>query len=174
MKFVDKICVFFYTHPPYFICHWNEYKLLALQVRISEENTHNAMTQQFITAKISGYALKQGSKTHSSIRQSNLQLQNEAALIFCRMRTVEHRKSAAGLASAHPGVKNRILLNYTRIENAHKVRKKTFDFLLFIEVQQTFSFPFSLLRHDQMPKCFYFNNCCFWARATVLSCYRIW
>jgi len=34
--------------------------------------------------------------------------------------------------------------------------------LLFIELQQTFSFPFFLLRH----------NCCFWARATVLSCCR--
>jgi len=36
----------------------------------------------------------------------------------------------------------RILLNSTTIENAHKVRKKKFDFLLCIEVQQTFSFPF--------------------------------
>ena len=30
-----------------------------------------------------------------------------------------------------------------------------------LEVQQTFSFPFSLLRHYQMPECFYVNNCCF-------------
>jgi len=29
-------------------------------------------------------ALKQGSKTHSSLRQSNLQLQNQAALMSCR------------------------------------------------------------------------------------------
>jgi len=63
----------------------------------------------------------------------------------CRIRAVEHRKCAAGL----PGLQDRILLNYTRIENAHKVRKKTFDFLLFIEVQQTFSFPFFLLRHNK-------------------------
>jgi len=56
------------------------YKLSALQVRISEENTLNATTQQFITAKISGDALKQGSKTHSSLPQSNLQMKNEAAL----------------------------------------------------------------------------------------------
>jgi len=46
--------------------------------------------------------LKQGSETHSSIRQSNLQLQNEAALMSCRIRAFEHR-SAAGLAGAHPG-----------------------------------------------------------------------
>jgi len=32
-------------------------------VRISEENTLNATTQHFINAKISGCALKQGSKT---------------------------------------------------------------------------------------------------------------
>ena len=50
---------------------------------------------------------------------------------------------------------------YTRIENVHKVRKKTFNFLLCIEVQQIFSFPFSLLRHYQMPECFYVKNCCF-------------
>ena len=46
----------------------------------------------------------------------------------CRIRAVEHRKSAAGLAGAQPGLKGGILLNYTRIENAHEVRKKTFDF----------------------------------------------
>ena len=69
----------------------------------------------------------------------------------CRLRAVEPRKSAAG---AHAGLHDRILLKYTRIENAHKARKKTFEFLLFIEIQQTFSFPFSLLRHYQMPECF--------------------
>jgi len=37
-----------------------------------------------------------------------------------------------------------------------------------------FLFPFSLLRHYQMPECFCFNNCWFWARVTVLSCYRNW
>jgi len=66
--FDDIMCIFFYTHFPYFMCDCTEYKLLALQVRISEVNTLNATTQQFITAKISGCALKQGSKTHSSMR----------------------------------------------------------------------------------------------------------
>jgi len=50
--------------------------------------------------------------------------------MFCRIRAVEHRVSAGGLAGAHPGLKNRILINYTRIENAHKVCKKTFDFVV--------------------------------------------
>jgi len=65
--------------------------------------------------------------THQCVR-ANLQLQNEAALIFCRIRAVEHRKSAAGLAGAHPGLKNKILLNYARIDIVHKVRKKTLYF----------------------------------------------
>jgi len=105
-----------------------EYKLSALQASISDENTSNATIQQFITPKISGCALKQGSKTRSSLRQSYLQLQNEAALISCRIRAAEHKKCVAGLAGAHPGLEDRILQNYARIENAHEVRKKTFNF----------------------------------------------
>jgi len=81
------------------MCHnCTEYKICALQVRLSEENTLNATTQKFITAKIPGCALKHGSKTHSSMRQSNLQLQNQATLMSCRIQAVDHRKSSAGLA----------------------------------------------------------------------------
>ena len=54
--------------------------------------------------------LKQGSKTNSSLRQRNLQLQNEAALASCRMRAVEHRKSAVGLAGAHAGLPDWLFL----------------------------------------------------------------
>ena len=86
---------------PYFMCHCTEYKLSALQIKISEENKLNATTQQFVTAKISGCALKQGSKTHSSQRQSNLQPQNEAVLMSCRIRAVEHRKCANGFARSN-------------------------------------------------------------------------
>jgi len=132
-----------------------EYKPSAHQASISEEHTSNATIQQFITAKILGCALKQGSKTRSSLRQSNLQLQNEAALMSCRIRAAEHKKCVDGLAGTHPGLQDGILQNYTRIENAHEVRKKTLNFLLCIEVQQTFSFPFSLLRHYRIPECFY-------------------
>jgi len=127
------------------MCHCTEYKLSALEVRTSEEDKLNATTQQFITAKISGCALKQGSKAHSSLRQSNLQLQNEATLMSCRLRSVERKKCAAVLSDAHHGLQDRILLNYTRIEN--EVCKKTSDFWLCIEVQQTSSFLFSLLGH---------------------------
>jgi len=70
------------------------------------------------------------------------------------MRAVERRKSAAGLAGAHPSLRAQILLNYTRVENAHKVRKKTFDFLLCVEIQQTIcrnpaKFSFFLRWHYQ-------------------------
>jgi len=60
-------------HALNFVCHCTEHKLPALQFGISEENALNAMTQQFITAKISGCALKQGSETYSSLNQSYLQ-----------------------------------------------------------------------------------------------------
>ena len=55
-------------------------------------------------------------------------MQNDAALMSCRIRAVEHRKCVAGLPGAHPGLQDRILHNYTRMENAHEVRKKTLDF----------------------------------------------
>jgi len=57
----------------------------------------------------------------------------------CRIPTVEHRKCAAGLAVAHPGLQDRMLLNFTRTEKAHKLCKKTFDFLVGIAVKQTFN-----------------------------------
>ena len=95
-KFVDMMYIFFYIHSPYLMSHCTEYKLSVLQIRLSEKNKLNATTQQFITAKISGCALKQGSEAHSSLRPSNLQLQNEAALMSCRIRAVEHRKCATG------------------------------------------------------------------------------
>ena len=79
-KFVDIVCIFFYIQSPYYICRCIEYELSALQVRLSWKNKLNATKQQFITAKITGCALKQGNETHSSLRQTNLQLQNQAAL----------------------------------------------------------------------------------------------
>jgi len=74
---------------PYFMCHCTVYKLSALQVTISEENKLIAATQEFITAKF-WLRVEKGGKPHKSLRQSNLQLQNEAALMCRRIRTVEH------------------------------------------------------------------------------------
>jgi len=156
------------------MCHnCTEYELSALQVMISVEYKLNVTTQQFMIAKISGCALKQGSKTHSSLRQGNLQLQNQAALMSCRIRA-RSVESVRLDCLTHTPVCKIESSKLHKIENAHKVRKKTFDFLLCIEIQQIFSFPFSLLRRYQMPECFYVNNCCFWVRTTVLSCFRNW
>jgi len=49
--------------------------------------------------------------------------------MFHQIRAIEHRKYAAGRLTHTQVLKDRILLNYTRIENVHNVRKKTFDFL---------------------------------------------
>jgi len=52
------------------MCYCNEHKFSELQVRRLEQNTAlNAQTEQFITAKISGNALKQESRTHSVLHQ---------------------------------------------------------------------------------------------------------
>jgi len=68
-KFVDIVCIFFDINSPYFMFHCTEYELSALQVRHSGKNKLNTTTQQFITAKITGCALKKGMKhTHHYIK----------------------------------------------------------------------------------------------------------
>ena len=129
-KFVDIKCIFLYIYSLSLYIIAMTYKISALQVRLSEKNKFKATTQQFTSAKISGCALKQESETHSSQRQSNLQLQNQVALSLRsrQIRAVEDWRCAAGLAGAHPGLQDRILPKYTRIENADKVRKQIFVF----------------------------------------------
>ena len=116
-KFFDIICVFFYTCSPYFMCHYTEYKLSALQGGYRRKINSTLRHSSFISAKISGCVLKQGSKTNSSLRQRNLQLQNEAALASCRMRAVQHRKSAVGLAGAHPELPDWLFLEAIGVKN---------------------------------------------------------
>jgi len=67
--------------------------------------------------KISGGG--QMPQIYSSLRQSNLQLQNQAAQRSRQIRAVEHWRwrCAAGLAGAHSGLQDRVLLkriNYAR------------------------------------------------------------
>jgi len=52
-----------------------------------------------------------------------------------------------------------------------RITQEHFQYIMY-KFQQTLSLPFSLLRHYQTLECFFINNCCFWARATVLSRYR--
>jgi len=118
-----RICIFVYTHSPYFMRHCTEYKLSALQVRISEENILNAAIQQCTTAKISGCTLKQGSKTHSSLRQSNLQLQNAVMCPshFCRVRVTSPS------SQSH--------LNFFRVESESRLGRVRVESLLVIGLQ---------------------------------------
>jgi len=100
-KFVDILCIFFYTHS-LILC------VIALNIKYQRSKPErwreilNPTTQQFITAKMSGSLLKKGSKEHPSLRQSNFQRQIEAPIMSCQIRAVEHRKCAAARAGAQP------------------------------------------------------------------------
>ena len=107
-KFLDITGIFFYTHFPYFMCHCTQSKLSAFQVRIAEENK----TQRYDTAVHNYKNIRQHVKTREwntlITASEQFQLQNETALMSCRIRAVDHRKCAAGLAGAHPNVKRNI------------------------------------------------------------------
>ena len=137
-------------------------------MRRPEQNTAlSAKTEQFITAKISSNALKQGSRTYSvlcyvrAVQNIRLCIQTNcksirlciqtvqentlnaamglftnkkmAARLFRRI-AVEQRRYTMRLGWRTPRVDSFKLavLAYTRIENAHKVRKKTFIFTVFM------------------------------------------
>jgi len=104
-QLVDLICIFVYTHSPYFMCHCTEYKLSALQVRTSEENKLNATTQQFITAKIAGCALKQGSETHLSPVFPLRTLYTAQIFVLLRTKRMQLRNHANTNSQASPALK---------------------------------------------------------------------
>jgi len=87
--------------------------------------------------------------THHYVRALH-KLQNQAARISRQIRAVEHRKCAAGLVGAHPGLQDRILPNYTRIENGQKYARN-----------RSPGFPFQLLKDYRILERFYVNNCSF-------------
>jgi len=59
-KFVDIICTFFYTHSLYFMRHCTEYRVSALQARISKENT---MTLPHSSSQLQKYCIRLRVKT---------------------------------------------------------------------------------------------------------------
>jgi len=83
-------------------------------------------TEQFMTAQIFGNALKQGSRRHSVLRQGSSQLQKYKAARMSRRIAVDQK--VCGWDGGHTGFTVWILLNHTRIENAHEVRKKILFF----------------------------------------------
>ena len=111
VKFVDIICIF-PTRTPLILCvialniNYQRSKLGYWRKINSFLRHRSSQLQRFFCV------LKKESKTHSSPRQSNLQPQNEAVRMYRRIQAVEHR-CAAGVAGAHPGLQDRILLNYT-------------------------------------------------------------
>jgi len=79
-----------------------------------------------MTAKISSNALKQVSRMHSVLRQPSSQLQKYKAAWMSGRIAVDQK--VCGWVGGHPGLTVWNKLNYTRIENAHEVRKKIFVF----------------------------------------------
>ena len=65
------------------------------------------------------------------------------------MSNTSSRVSAGGLAGAHPGLKNRILLTTQELRMRRSTQENFRFCCYFIEVQQTFSFPLFLLRHNK-------------------------
>ena len=96
-----SLCILFYTHSLLVVVgykatmwHCNEHTLIisTLQVRRQKRDTAlNAKTEQFITAKISSNALKQGNRTHSMVRQRSSQLQKYTAARMSRRITVDQK-----------------------------------------------------------------------------------
>jgi len=74
------------------MCHCNESKLYQ----------RSPEAEQFITAKISGNALKQGSRTHSVLRQRSSQLQKCKAARMSRQIAVD--QNVCGRDGGHPGL----------------------------------------------------------------------
>jgi len=79
----------------------------------------------------------------------------------CPIRAVEHR-CAAGLAGAHPGLQDRILLNYCTQELKMRIKfARKLSIFFYVLKSIKVRFPFPLLRHYEMPECFYVKSCCF-------------
>jgi len=81
-------------------------------------------TEQYITAKISGNALKQGSSSATAAQFTTAKIQGCANALLNGSRSEGMR-----LGWQTPRVDSLKLANSTRIGNAHKVHKKIFVFL---------------------------------------------
>ena len=86
-------CAYYSTHTLFARC----YRLQCVTViNINYQRSPN--TEQFITAKIAGNALKQGSRTHSVLHPRSSQLQKYKAARMSRRTAVEQRRYTAGMA----------------------------------------------------------------------------
>ena len=78
VSILRRPCAYYSTHTLFTRC----YKLQCVTV-INIYYKRSPKTEQFITAKISDNALKQGSRTHSVLRQPSSQLKKHARLREC-------------------------------------------------------------------------------------------
>jgi len=109
-KFVDIICIFFYTQTHSLILCVIALNLNCQCSKLGYRRKLNSMLHRSSKLQNFDCVLKKGSKTHSSLCQCKPQ--NEAALMSRRILAGEHR-CAAGLAGAPPSLQDRILLYYT-------------------------------------------------------------
>ena len=73
-----------------------------LRVTVMNNYQRSPATEQLVTAKISRNALKQGSRTHSVLRQPSSQLQkHKAARMYCRIAVDQN---VCGGDGRHPGL----------------------------------------------------------------------
>ena len=91
-------------------------------------------TEKFITTKICDSALKR-SRTPSVLRQDSSQLQKYKASRMSRLIAVDQNECAWD--GGHPEWTVWNMVNYTKIENAQKVRTKTFVFYHAIVIYTT-------------------------------------
>jgi len=109
----------------------------------------NPKTEQFIPTKISGNALKR-SRTPSVLRQDSSQLQKYKAARISRLIAVD--QNVCAWDGGHPELTVWNMVNYTKIENVRKVRKKTFVFyyaiVIYTATGKTEQIRDSLSRYD--------------------------
>ena len=97
----SRVPVHYSTHTLFICCR------LQCVIVINVNYQRSPETEQFITAKISGNALKQGSRTHSVLRQCSSQVQKHKVALMSRRIAVDQnqRRSQGGGAEgaqAHP------------------------------------------------------------------------
>jgi len=111
-------------------------------------NQWSPETEQFVTAKISGNALKQGSGTHSVLRQRSSQLQKHMAARMSRRKAVDQNVCGGRGATRLDGVqgKKQVWCPHVRTKvfseaNALYCRKYLWHFVIFPPPPQSFGAP---------------------------------
>ena len=111
-------------------------KLQCVTAMKMNNHRRSLKTKQFMTAKVFGIALKQVSRAHWVLHHRSSQQQKYKAALMSGRIAVDQK--VCGWDGRHPGLTVWNLRNYTRIENAHIVRKKTFVFCYVAVIRTIF------------------------------------